>query len=119
MDEIVIEEPGSGVVIGRTLKIAGEALVAPGSSLILDGQILPGAVHVVGGLLAKWALGPVGLLLVAANSYTRSVTGGNLTQFFKRDALARAADNVADRVERAADRLDEKPRSGRKPAEAT
>ena len=115
MVESNVEEPGTGVVLGRGLKIVGEALVAPGSSLILDGQILPGAAHVVGGLLAKWALGPVGWLLVAANSYSRSVTGLGLTDYVKRGRVARAADNVADHAERLADRLEEKRPSGRRP----
>ena len=71
-------ELSSGTTLGRGIKIAGEAFVAPGSSLILDGRILPGAAHVVGGLLARWALGPIGWLLVAANSYSESVTGKSL-----------------------------------------
>jgi hypothetical protein len=72
-------EPASDVVIGRGIKILGETLV-PGASLVLDGKILPGAVHLVGGLVARWALGPVGWLLVAANSYSKSVTGRNLPE---------------------------------------
>lgn len=69
-----------GEVLSRTLKIAGETFVAPGSSLILDGDIARGGAHLVGGLLARWALGPVGWFLVAANSYSKSVTGENLTE---------------------------------------
>jgi hypothetical protein len=79
-EKMTSSELSSGTVIGRGIKIAGEALVAPGSSLILDGKILPGAAHVVGGLLARWALGPIGWLLVAANSYSQSVTGKNLPE---------------------------------------
>ncbi|MEM6457488.1 MAG: DUF6072 family protein [Acidobacteriota bacterium] len=56
------------------VKVAGEAFVAPGSSLILDGKIGPGALHLVGGLAAKALIGPIGLFLVAANSYSESVT---------------------------------------------
>jgi hypothetical protein len=44
-------EPSSNVVIGRGIKILGETLV-PGASLVLDGEILPGAAHLVGGLVA-------------------------------------------------------------------
>lgn len=89
-------EPDGSVVMGRTLKIAGEAMVAPGSSLLLDGQILPGAAHLVGGLIARWAFGPLGWLLVAANSYSRSVTGQGLTDYFRS-----ARQQVAERTERA------------------
>ena len=72
-------EPASGVVIGRGIKILGETVV-PGASLVLDGKILPGAAHLVGGLVARWAFGPVGWLLVAANSYSKSVTGRSLVE---------------------------------------
>lgn len=72
-------EATSGVVIGRGIKILGETVV-PGASLVLDGKILPGAAHLVGGLVARWAFGPVGWLLVAANSYSKSVTGRSLPE---------------------------------------
>jgi hypothetical protein len=73
------QEPTSSVVVGRGIKILGESVV-PGASLVLDGKILPGAAHLVGGLLARWAFGPVGWLLVAANSYSKSVTGRSLPE---------------------------------------
>ena len=72
-------ESSSNVVIGRGIKILGETVV-PGASLVLDGKLLPGAAHLVGGLVARWAFGPVGWLLVAANSYSKSVTGRSLTE---------------------------------------
>lgn len=65
---------------GRGLKIASEVLIAPGSSLILDGRIKAGGAHLLGGIVATWALGPLGYVLVAANSYTRSVSGRHLHQ---------------------------------------
>jgi hypothetical protein len=46
----------------------------------LDGKLLPGAAHLVGGLVARWAFGPVGWLLVAANSNSKSVTGKSLAE---------------------------------------
>jgi hypothetical protein len=75
-------EPATDVVIGRGIKMLGETVV-PGASLVLDGEILPGAAHLVGGLVARWAFGPVGWLLVAANSYSKSVTGRSLTEHFQ------------------------------------
>lgn len=69
-----------GTTVNRTVKLAAEALVAPGSSLILDGQVLSGGVHLLGGLAARALLGPVGWFLFAADSYTKSVTGSNLYQ---------------------------------------
>src|SRR6185295_17865415 len=61
-------EPSSQVLVGRGVKLLGEMVVGPGASLALDGKILPGAAHFVGGMLARWAFGPVGWFLVAANS---------------------------------------------------
>lgn len=60
------------------VKLTGELLLSPGVSLFLDGRIKPGVAHAGAGLLAKVALGPPGLLLVAANSYSVSRTGKDL-----------------------------------------
>ena len=75
-------ELSGGQIASRGIKIAGEALVVPGSSLILDGKILAGGAHLVGGILAKMALGPLGCILVAANSYSKSVSGQHLHEHF-------------------------------------
>ncbi len=72
-------EPSGSVTASRGIKLVGE-VVAPGTSLLLDGNVSLGAIHLVGGWLAKKALGPVGWLLVAANSYSQSVTGKNLME---------------------------------------
>jgi hypothetical protein len=70
-------ESSSGVLLSRALKLAGET-IAPGASLLLDGKVGVGALHFVGGTLARMAFGPLGVLLVAANSYSKSVTGKSL-----------------------------------------
>lgn len=75
------EETTGGTVVARGVKLAGEALIAPGSSLILDGRVGDGAVHLLGGWLAAAVLGPIGYVLVAANSYSRSVAGKNLSDY--------------------------------------
>lgn len=75
-----VADPAAGTVAARGIKIAGEALVAPGSSLFLDGKVLSGGAHLLGGMLAGWALGPVGVALVAANSYSQSVTERSLPE---------------------------------------
>ena len=75
-------ETSSGVLLSRAVKLAGETL-APGASLLLDGKVGMGALHFVGGTLARMAFGPLGLLLVAANSYSTSVTGKNLVDNLK------------------------------------
>lgn len=61
-------------------KVLGEAFVAPGTSLLLDGKVKEGALHLGGGILAKLVFGVPGLLVVAANSYSQSVTGQGLLQ---------------------------------------
>jgi hypothetical protein len=82
------ETPGS-VVLARSLKIAGELLVAPGSSLILDGKIASGGAHVLGGLFAGMIVGPLGWGLVAANSYAQSITGKSLVTLLRGEAKSR------------------------------
>jgi hypothetical protein len=72
-------EPTGGVVLARGLKIAGETMV-PGASLLLDGEVASGVGHFVVGTLARVAFGPVGLLLVAADSYSKSVSGKSLLE---------------------------------------
>jgi hypothetical protein len=67
------------------VKLLGEALM-PGTSLLMDGQVASGGVHAVIGLAAKALLGPLGLAIVIANSYSTSTTGKNLLKQLKRDA---------------------------------
>ncbi len=68
----------------NAVKLVGEALV-PGASLLMDGKILAGGAHVLAGTVARLALGPLGLVLVAANSYSTSSTGKGLLQLFVKD----------------------------------
>src|ERR1700743_2205889 len=75
----------------RGVKLAGEAVVVPGASLFLDGRVLLGSVHVAAAFAAKMALGPLGWALVAANSYSRSVTGKHLPGFLMQQARERKA----------------------------
>jgi len=60
------------------LCLAGDTLVVPGASLLAKGQVKSGLVHAGVGIAAKVALGPIGLLAVAANSYCKSKTGDSL-----------------------------------------
>jgi len=75
-------EPTGGVVLARGLKLVGET-VAPGASLLLDGEVASGVAHLVVGTLARLAFGPVWVLLVAADSYSRSVSGKSLLEQFR------------------------------------
>jgi hypothetical protein len=76
-DHPMSQSESSGVLLSRALKLAGET-IAPGASLLLDGKVGVGALHFIGGTLARMAFGPLGVLLVAANSYSTSVTGKSL-----------------------------------------
>lgn len=60
------------------IKLVAEAVFAPGSSLLMDGNVKTGALHLVGGLAAKSAIGPAGWALAAANSFSVSVSGQHL-----------------------------------------
>jgi hypothetical protein len=64
------------------IKAVGEAVIAPGSSLIIDGDVKNGAMHLAGGLAAKAFLGPIGWGLVAADSFSLSVSGKHIHQHF-------------------------------------
>lgn len=67
------------------IKVVGEACVLPGSSLLMDGQIKDGTMHMVGGVASKVLLGSFGAIgwgLFAADSYSLSVTGKHIHQHF-------------------------------------
>jgi len=68
--------------VNNAVKLASEGLIAPGASLLLDGDFRGGGVHVVAGLVAKALLGPIGWVLVAADSFSRSTTSKTLFAHF-------------------------------------
>lgn len=67
--------------MGNGVKMIGETCL-PGASLLIDGDFKGGGLHVVGGLLARWALGPIGWLAFATNSFSKSLTTKNLHEHF-------------------------------------
>jgi hypothetical protein len=66
----------------NAVKLVGEMGVLPGSSLLIDGKIVAGGVHGILGYVAVpllgRLLGPVGWILLAANSYSKSASGSYL-----------------------------------------
>lgn len=76
--------PKTHTTTDNAIKLLGEAFV-PGASLLMDGHVASGAVHAVVGTWARVALGPVGLALVVANSFSKSATGKNLIKQFTGD----------------------------------
>jgi hypothetical protein len=67
-------EAKNSTVFANGIKIVGEAVI-PGASLLLDGRLGNGVAHALVGWGARIVLGPVGVVLVAADSYSKSVTG--------------------------------------------
>lgn len=74
-------------VTHNAVKLVGEAIM-PGASLLMDGKILEGGAHLVVGTAARMLLGPLGLALVIANSYSKSTTGKGLLKQFSKDEPA-------------------------------
>jgi hypothetical protein len=71
--------------IDNAIKLLGEVLI-PGASLLMEGKIVTGSAHLIVGTWAKAAIGPVGVALVIANSYTESTTGMNLLKHLSKFA---------------------------------
>jgi hypothetical protein len=67
-------------ILENTVKLVSEVVVIPGTSEFLEGHIVSGAIHAVAGVAARALLGVPGVLLVAADSYSSSVTGKYLHQ---------------------------------------
>ncbi len=72
----------SGTPVLNGFKAAGEAMVIPGASLLLDGNIKSGVTHVAGAYVARALIGPIGWAYMAADSFSVSVSGKNLHEHF-------------------------------------
>jgi hypothetical protein len=68
-----VQPANAANIFSNGAKLIGEA-VLPGASLLLDGKFVNGAVHSVAGLGARAALGPIGVALICADSFSKSVT---------------------------------------------
>jgi hypothetical protein len=71
-------------VIKNGAMLVGDVAILPGVSLLAEGNLKSGTLHVVGGLLARAVFGPIGWVAVAADAYTKSVTGKNIFDHFFR-----------------------------------
>jgi Family of unknown function (DUF6072) len=67
-------------MFGNAVKLLSEVVIMPGTSEFLEGHITSGVGHAALGFAARALLGVPGLLLVAADSYSSSVTGKYLHQ---------------------------------------
>ncbi len=68
-----VQQANPANILANGAKLVGEA-VLPGASLLLDGKFVNGAAHTVAGLGARVALGPLGVALICADSFSKSVT---------------------------------------------
>lgn len=84
-------------VLENGIKLAGEAVLVPGCSLLMEGKVKPGLLHIIGGFAAKAVLGPPAAVLVAANSFCTSMTGKNLVSTILEPADPRQV-NLVDLV---------------------
>jgi hypothetical protein len=82
--------PDPSVMLTNGVKLVGESLL-PGASLLMDGRFGEGAIHAVIGYGARIFLGPLGLVIVAADSFSKSVTDQNLWDYIPRYSLKRPA----------------------------
>lgn len=63
--------------ISNGFKLIGETIL-PGTSLLMDGRVKEGAAHMAVGIAARAFLGPIGWGIVAANSFSKSVSDQGL-----------------------------------------
>lgn len=100
-----VQPTNAGNVLANGAKIIGET-VLPGASLLLDGKFVNGALHSVVAIGARLALGPAGVILVCADSFSKSVTDKNLwdhaTEAYHANAEKRAAAKAAKAEAKAA-----------------
>jgi len=92
-----MEAATSPKTTNNAVKLVGEAFL-PGASLLMDGKVAHGGAHLIAGVLAKALLGPVGLVLVIANSYASSTTGQNLLKQLKRPTPEAPANTPASNI---------------------
>jgi hypothetical protein len=69
-------------VLINGVKAVADIGVLPGASLLAEGDIKSGTLHVVAGVLARSLFGPIGWVAVGADALSLSVTGRHLHQHF-------------------------------------
>jgi hypothetical protein len=86
-DKAMSSETHNGSPVLNGVKAAGEAFAFPGASLILDGNVKSGTVHLAGAALARVLIGPIGWFAFAADSFSKSVTGKSLYSHFSGETV--------------------------------
>lgn len=100
-----VQQANPSNILANGAKLFGET-VLPGASLLLDGKFVNGAVHTVAGLGARLALGPIGVVLICADSFSKSVTDkflwDHLSDAYKVSSEKRAESKAAKAEAKAA-----------------
>ena len=76
----LIEAQNPTGVLANGVKLVGESFL-PGASLLMEGKFLDGAAHSIIGLGAKVVFGPLGLVLVCADSFAKATTQKSLWNY--------------------------------------
>jgi hypothetical protein len=73
-----------GEAVATGISLVGEYVI-PGGSNLIKGDIKQAGLHAVLGVAAGMAFGPLGILLVKANSFSKARTGRHLVEHFSGD----------------------------------
>ncbi len=77
-------------VLKNGARLLGETFITPGASLLANGQIGHGLLHVGAGIIARMFLGVPGMMVVAANSYSKTVTGKHVLTHLTQSSAAKS-----------------------------
>jgi hypothetical protein len=81
-------------MVTNGVKLVGETML-PGASLLMDGNVVNGAAHIAVGAAAAAFVAPWAVVLVIANSFSKSASGKNLWQHVSTDKKPAEAEVVA------------------------
>ncbi|MEJ2416187.1 MAG: hypothetical protein P8Y45_04515 [Exilibacterium sp.] len=86
-DQAVFNASNGSTHVTNLIKLIAEKTITPGASLLADGKVVAGCTHAVLGTAAKGVFGIPGLILLAANSFSKSVSNKHLHQHLVCTAL--------------------------------
>ncbi len=81
-------------MVTNGVKLVGETML-PGASLLMDGNVVNGAAHIAVGAVAAAFVAPWAVVVVIANSFSKSASGKNLWQHVSVDKKPTEAEVVA------------------------
>lgn len=75
-------QASASTIVANGVKAVAEIGVVPGASLLADGDVRSGTLHVLSGVVARAIFGPIGWFAVGADSFSRSLTGKHIYEHF-------------------------------------